>query len=183
MCRPEFSLMKFTAIAAALLLGLAAAGEAAAADIEVVNPFMRAAPMAGGTGVAFMTINNHGGADRLVAAESDISKAVELHTHVKDGDIYRMRKVESLAVAEHGTVELKPGGDHVMFIGLNAAVKEGRTVPVTLVFEKAGKVAVQVPVLAPGAMTPGAMAPGGMAPGGMAPGGGMPGGMMHHGHK
>lgn len=160
--------MKFFAIAAALLLGLSVSGQAAAADIEVVNPFMRAAPMTGGTGAAFLTIHNHGGADRLVAAEAGISKSVELHTHVKDGDIYRMRKVESLALPEHGTVELKPGGDHIMFIGLNAPVKEGSAVQLTLKFEKAGAVVVQVPVQAPGAMAPGAA---------------MPGGMMHHGHK
>ena len=160
--------MKSIAIAAALLLGLTIAGEAAAADMEVANPFMRAAPMAGGTGAAFMTIHNHGGADRLLAAEAGISKNVELHTHVKDGDIYRMRKVEALSVPEHGSAELKPGGDHIMFIGLNAPVKEGATVPVTLTFEKAGKVVVQVPVQAPGAMAPGA---------------GAQGGMMHHGAK
>ncbi|WP_096700559.1 copper chaperone PCu(A)C [Magnetospirillum sp. 15-1] len=170
--------MKSFAIAAALLLGLSVAGQAAAADIEVANPFMRAAPMAGGTGAAFMTINNHGAADRLLAAEAGISKSVELHTHVKDGDIYRMRKVESLVVPEHGTAEMKPGGDHIMFIGLNAPMKEGATVQLTLKFEKAGAVVVQVPVLAPGAMAPGAMVPGGGAPGAA-----MPGGMMHHGHK
>lgn len=161
--------MKSIAIAAALLLGLSVAGGAAAADIEVVNPFMRAAPMAGGTGAAFMTIHNHGGADRLVSVAADISKSVELHTHVKDGDIYRMRKVEALTLPEHGSAELKPGGDHIMFIGLNAPVKEGTTVSLTLTFEKAGKVAVQLPVQAAGAMAPGA---------------GMPGGMMqHHGDK
>lgn len=164
--------MKSFAIAAALLLGLSAAGQAVAADMEVANPFMRAAPMVGGTGAAYMTIHNHGGADRLLAAEAGISKSVELHTHVKDGDIYRMRKVESLVLPEHGTAEMKPGGDHIMFIGLNAPVKEGVTVPVTLKFEKAGAVVVQVPVLAPGAMVPGAAMPGGA-----------PGGMMHHGHK
>jgi copper(I)-binding protein len=160
--------MKSIVITAALLLGLSVTGEAAAADIEIVNPFMRAAPMAGGTGAAFMTIKNHGGADRLLAAEAGISKNVELHTHVKDGDVFRMRKVESLAVASHGTAELKPGGDHIMFIGLNEPVKEGSTVALTLTFEKAGKMMVNVPVQAPGAMMPGAGMPGGM-----------PGGMMH----
>jgi copper(I)-binding protein len=149
--------MKSIVIAAALLLGLSAAGEATAADIEIVNPFMRAAPMTGGTGAAFLTIKNHGGADRLLAAEAGISKTVELHTHVKDGDIFRMRKVESLAVASHGTAELKPGGDHIMFIGLKEPVKEGATVALTLTFEKAGKVMVSVPVQAPGAMAPGGM--------------------------
>lgn len=154
--------MKSIAFAAALVLGLSAAGTALAADIEVANSFMRAAPVVGGSGAAFMTIVNHGGADRLLAAEADISKTVELHTHVKDGDVYRMRKVDSLAVAERGTVELKPGGDHIMFIGLKAPVKEGGSVPVTLKFEKAGAVVVQVPVLAPGAMAPGAARPAGM---------------------
>lgn len=166
--------MKFHAAAAlALVLAAGLPVAAHAADIEVVNPFMRAAPMMGGTGAAFLTIKNNGGADKLLAAEASISKAVELHTHVKDGDVYRMRKVDALPVADHGIVELKPGGDHIMFIGLNTPVKEGTTVPVTLKFEKAGVVAVQVPVLAAGAMGPGAMDQG--MP--------MPGGMMHqHGH-
>ncbi|MBI3446368.1 MAG: copper chaperone PCu(A)C [Magnetospirillum sp.] len=154
---------------AALLLGLASfATESRAADIEVSNAFMRAAPVAGGTGAAFMTIVNHGGADRLISAEADISKSVELHTHVKDGDVYRMRKVDALAVAEHGSAELKPGGDHIMFIGLNAPVKEGTKVPLTLKFEKAGSIVVQLPVQGAGAMAPAA----GMMPGA---------GMMHGG--
>jgi periplasmic copper chaperone A len=146
--------MKSIAIAAAMLLSVSAA--AWAADIEVDAPFMRAAPMAGGTGAAFMTIKNHGAADRLLSAEAGISKTVEIHTHIKDGDVFRMRKVDSLAVPEHGTAELKPGGDHIMFIGLEAPVKEGTTVPVTLKFEKAGTVVVQVPVKSAGAMGAGA---------------------------
>lgn len=162
--------MKFPA-AAALALALAAGLPVAAhaADIEVVNPFMRAALVAGGSGIAYMTINNHGAADKLVAVEGNISKLAELHTHVKDGDVYRMRKIDFLAVPEHGTAELKPGGDHVMFIGLNAPVKEGTSVPLTLKFEKAGAVTIQVPVLAAGAMAPGAAMPAG-------------GHGSHHGH-
>lgn len=164
--------MKSVVIAAAMLMGLSAA--AWGADIEVTNPFIRAVPMAGGTGAAFMTIKNNGGADRLLAAEAGISKTVELHTHVKDGDIFRMRKVEALALPEHGTAELKPGGDHIMFIGVAEPLKEGGTVPLTLKFEKAGAVTVQVPVLAAGAMGP-------MGPmGGM---GGMGGAHDMHGMK
>ncbi len=165
--------MKKVLIAAALLL---LGSQAYAADIEVAAPFMRAAPVAGGNGAAFLVLNNHGADDRLIGVEADISKAVELHTHVKDGDVYRMRKVDAIPVPAHGTLELKPGGDHVMFIGLNAPIKEGATVPLTLVFEKAGKVKVDVPV-----QTAGAMAPGGAMPGGMMPGGSM-GGMMHDHH-
>lgn len=169
--------MKKVILAAALLfLGT----QAHAADVDVTAPFMRAAPVVGGNGAAFFVINNHGAEDRLIGAEAGISKSVELHTHVKDGDVFRMRKVNSIVVPTHGTVELKPGGDHVMFIGLNAPVKEGTTVQLTLIFEKAGKVVVDLPVQTPGAMAPGAM-PGGM-PGGMAPGGAMQGGMMHDHH-
>ena len=151
---------KIVLVAAALLLST----QAQAADIEVSTPFMRAAPVAGGNGAAFFVLNNHGDADRLIAAESDVSKTVELHTHVKDGDVYRMRKVDAIAIPMHGTAELKPGGDHVMFMGLNAPLKEGSMVPVTLVFEKAGKVKIDVPVQAAGAMAP---------PAGM---------MQHHAH-
>ncbi|MDO8607959.1 MAG: copper chaperone PCu(A)C [Phaeospirillum sp.] len=163
--------MKMVLAAAAALLLLGA--QANAADIEVAAPFMRAAPVVGGNGAAFLTISNHGSDDRLTGAQADISKAVELHTHVKDGDIYRMRKVDALAVPMHGTVALKPGGDHIMFIGLTAPVKEGAMVPLTLVFEKAGKIVVNVPVQAAGAMAPGAMMPAGAMPGGP---------MNHSGH-
>ena len=138
------------AAAAALLFSI----QAQAADLEVATPFMRAAPVAGGNGAAFFVLNNHGEADRLIAVEADISKSVEIHTHVKDGEVFRMRKVDAIAIPMHGSVELKPGGDHVMFIGLNAPIKEGTMVPVTLVFEKAGKVKIEVPVQAAGAMAP-----------------------------
>jgi copper(I)-binding protein len=151
--------MKRLVVAAALL---AVSGlPVLAADVEVSAPFVRAAPMAGGTGAAFLTIVNHGGADRLVAAESGVAKTVELHTHIKDGDIMRMRKVDAIAVPDHGQAELKPGGDHVMLIGLHEALKEGTEVPLTLVFEKAGRIEIKAPVAPMGAM----MAPGGqMAP-------------------
>lgn len=151
---------KILVAAAALLFSV----QAQAADIQVTAPFMRAAPVVGGNGAAFFVLNNHGDADRLIAAESEVSKTVELHTHVKDGDIYRMRKVDAIAIPMHGTAELKPGGDHLMFIGLNAPLKEGTQVPVTLVFEKAGKIKIEVPVQAAGAMAPAA------------------GMMQHHGH-
>ncbi|RAU22096.1 hypothetical protein CU669_10480 [Paramagnetospirillum kuznetsovii] len=171
--------MKKLVLAAALLM---LGAPAFAADIQISEPFMRAAPVVGGNGAAFLVINNHGAADRLIGAEAAISKTVEIHTHIKDGDVFKMRKVDSIAVPMHGSTELKPGGDHVMFIGLNEALKEGAKVPVTLTFEKAGKITVDVPVMAAGAMGPGAggaVMPG--AGGAMMPGAGgamMPG-MKH----
>lgn len=137
---------------------IAFAFPALAADLEVSGAFIRAAPKVP-TGAGFLTITNTGKQDdKLVAASANVSKTVELHTHIKDGDIMRMRKVESIAVPAGGAAELKPGGDHVMFIGLTAELKEGDKVDVTLTFEKGGEMKVTMPVLGVGAMA----APAGM---------------------
>ena len=179
--------MKNVLLAAAAATLLLFGPQAKAADIDVVTPFMRAAPVAGGNGAAFLVLNNHGADDRLIGTESDVAKTVELHTHIKDGDVYRMRKVDGIAVPMNATVALKPGGDHIMFIGLYAPLKEGAKVPLTLIFEKAGKIMIEVPVQSPGAMAPSGTMPGGMMHDGAMPGGmmhdnAMPGGMMHDGH-
>lgn len=136
-------------LTAALLL----AAPVLAADIMVEGAFLRASPKVANAGAGFLTIHNHSAtADSLLGAEAAVSRTVELHTHVKDGDVYRMRPVAAIPVPAHGTVALKPGGDHIMFVGLNAPLKEGDTVAVTLTFENAGKVAVAMPVGAVGAM-------------------------------
>ena len=100
-------------------------------------------------GAAFMMIVNHGAEDdRLVAVSSDAAQRVELHTHLADGNgVMRMIKVEDgIAVPAGGAAMLKRGGDHVMFMGLNQPFVEGETIPVTLVFEKAGEMTVEIPV-------------------------------------
>lgn len=136
---------------------------ACAADLEISGAFMRASPMMAQSGAGFVTITNATGSDdTLLGAEAGISKTVELHTHIKDGEVMRMRQVASIPVPSGGAAELKPGGDHIMFIGLNRQLKEGEVIPVTLVFEKAGKKLVEMPVQGMGAMAPGAMMPGGM---------------------
>ncbi|MGE5503540.1 MAG: copper chaperone PCu(A)C [Actinomycetota bacterium] len=145
----------FAFLAAAALL---AAVPAWAGDIEVSGAFVRASPAMANAGAGFVTIKNTGAApDRLLGAEAGVSKAVELHTHIKDGDVYRMRAVDSIPVPAHGSAELKPGGDHIMFIGLTAPLVAGGTVPVKLKFEKAGTVAVDMPIMGVGAVSPGDM--------------------------
>lgn len=124
-----------------------------AADLDLSGGFLRASPKVANAGAGFITIKNpNGEADTLLGAEADISKTVELHTHVRDGDVMRMRPVESIAVPAGGVAELKPGADHIMFINLNKPLAEGQKVPVTLVFAKAGKKVVELPVLGVGAM-------------------------------
>jgi len=138
---------------------IAFAFPALAADLEATGAFIRASPKVANAGAGFVTIKNSGKQDdKLVAASANVSKTVELHTHIKDGEIMRMRQVESIAVPAGGAAELKPGGDHIMFIDLNGPLKEGDKVDVTLKFEKGGDVKITMPVLSVGAMA----APAGM---------------------
>lgn len=133
------------AAAAALLL----AGSVAAAEITVSDPYARAASPAARSGAAFMAITNTGDApDRLVAATSDIARRVELHTHVEEGDgVMRMVHVEEgFEIAPGETILLQRGGRHVMFMGLTRPMAQGDSVAVTLTFENAGDVVLEVPV-------------------------------------
>lgn len=134
---------------------LAASVPAYADDLAMSGAFLRASPKVTNAGAGFVTITNNGqAADRLIGAEAGVSKVVELHTHIREGDVMRMRPVESITVPAGGKAELKPGGDHVMFINLHQPLKEGDKVPVTLIFEKAGRRVVEMPVTGPGAMAP-----------------------------
>lgn len=125
--------------------------------IEIGHPWARAsAPMAQ-AGAAFMTLTNRSAEDdRLIRAEADLSETVELHTHLMDGGIMRMREVEAIAIPAGGTTDLKPGGLHVMFLGLKQPLTEGKSFPLTLVFEKAGTIEVAVSVAPIGAPGPAA---------------------------
>lgn len=140
--------------AAAAVAGFAfSALPAFAADLEVENAFLRASPMMADVGAGFMVIKNKGKEDdRLVSAAADISKTVELHTHVRDGDVMKMRRVDAINVPAGGEALLQPGGDHVMFIGLHKPLVKGETVKVTLTFAKGGTVVVDAPVVEMGAM-------------------------------
>ena len=99
-----------------------------------------------------MKLVNGGAPDRLLSASADVSKSVELHMMKMDGDVMQMRQVDAIELATGKTVELKPGGYHVMFVGLKAPLKAGDSFPVKLKFEKAGEVTVEVKVEASGAM-------------------------------
>lgn len=123
-----------------------------AGSVEIEKPWSRATSTGMKNGAGFLIIHNHGEADKLIAAQANVSKAVELHTHIKDGDVMRMRKVEAIEIPKHGTVKLEPGSLHLMFIDLNQPLNKGDVIPVTLVFEKAGKVEAKITVEANAAM-------------------------------
>ena len=153
---PVRSFVLATALAAAAITQPAAA-QPARRELAVEEPWARAA-VRGGNGGAFMTLRNGGDqADRLVSATSPAARTVELHTTVRDGDVMRMRPVDAIEVPGHGTVALQPGGLHVMLIGLDRPLAQGEHVPLTLRFERAGDLAVELAVRAAGAGGMGSM--------------------------
>ena len=152
----------FRTLSRAILVLLALGAPALAHDItfgplELNGPFARAtlpnAPVAGG----FLTIVNTGTEDeRLVSASADIARETQIHEMALEGGVMKMRQlVDGLVIPAGETVVLEPGGKHIMFMGLNAAFIEGETVPVTLTFEKAGTVTVDLHIGAAAADAPG----------------------------
>lgn len=171
--------VKTLALAAALatpfVLGSvpASAGDVTVGDLTLSNAWTRATPPRAMAGGGFVTITNAGAADRLVAASAPVSEKTELHEMVVTDGVMKMREMEGgIEIPAGGTVDLKPGGLHVMFMGLKAPIKEGETVPVTLTFENAGTVEVSFTAEKIGAK--------GM---GMGTGGGMNGTGMKHGQS
>ena len=125
-------------------------------SIKIENAWARATPGMAKNGGAYFTARNTGkGADRIVGVSADVAEKVELHTHLNDNGIMRMRQVDGVDVPAGGEVAFKPGGYHIMFIGLHKPLKEGERFPVTLMFEKAGKQTVEINVMAVGAMKSG----------------------------
>ena len=101
----------------------------------------------GATSAVYLTVDNAGAkADALVAASTDAAKTVELHEVQKDGNVMKMRPVAKIPIPAGGKVQLKPGGYHIMLIGLAHDLKPGETIPVTLKFEQAGEVRVDATV-------------------------------------
>jgi copper(I)-binding protein len=133
----EIVMKNIATIAALLLAGVMNASQAAGnATIEVTEAYARAVPPSAPNSAAFMVINNHGDADRqLVSAESDVSKVTELHNHINDNGVMRMRQVPQITAPAKGSVELKPGSFHVMLIGLNQPLNEGDEVNLKLTFD------------------------------------------------
>jgi copper(I)-binding protein len=147
-------------VTAAISLTLAAlftfTGGVSAGSVMIIEAFARAsATPAATSGAAYVSLMNHGAeADRLIAAATPVAAVAEIHkSEVVDG-VMKMAAVGAIEVPAMGRLEMKPGGYHIMLMGLKSPLKEGDQIEVTLTFEKAGAVNVKVPV--------GAVAAGGM---------------------
>jgi copper(I)-binding protein len=130
--------LMLTTLTSVVTPALAHAGHHVAARqaIAVTNAWARETAPAQVNGGGFLTITNKGQADRLVSASSTVAPTVQLHTMSMDGGVMRMRELpDGIPVPAQSVVELKPGGMHIMFIGLKAPLKPGQSVALTLRFE------------------------------------------------
>ena len=119
--------------------------------IKIENAYTRATVPGQQVAGGFMKIENKGTTDQLVSASSAVAAEVQIHEMAMEGNVMKMRQVKDIAVPAGGSVELKPGGLHLMFMNIKAPLTAGETVPVKLKFAKAGEVEVKMPVNAMGA--------------------------------
>lgn len=148
----------------ALALGAVASLTASAAvahgyrsgALSIQHPWSRETAVGQAVGGGFLTVANSGTRDdRLLSGTTPVAAEVQLHTMKMDGGVMRMRQVtDGIAVPAKGSVELKPGGYHIMFMGLRRQLRQGERFPVTLRFRRAGSVTVQFAVQPVGATGP-----------------------------
>lgn len=118
-----------------------------AQDVVIEKSFARAAIIQQRNSAAFMNITNQGSSSAaIVTAKSPIAKIVELHTHINDKGVMRMRKIRQIDLPSNEVVKLKPGGLHIMLLGLNQNLKPGDEISVTLGFNDGSEKSLQVPV-------------------------------------
>jgi copper(I)-binding protein len=135
----------------------ARAEEVKAGDLVISQAWSRATPKGAKTGGGYLTIENKGSApDRLIGGVADVAAKVQVHEMSTENGVMKMRPLDNgLAIDPGKTVKLAPGGYHLMMMDLKAPLKQGDKVPVTLEFEKAGKVTVSLDVEEVGAQGPG----------------------------
>jgi copper(I)-binding protein len=154
-----------TAMIAGAALGLQAvaalplaAQDVTAGDLRIGQPWTRATGERTPAAAGYMTIRNTGSTpDRLIAAETPRAGRVELHEMTMTAGVMRMREIAGgIALPPGQETRLAPGGLHLMLIAPQGGFVQGTRVPVTLVFERAGRIAVELAVEAAGARGPGA---------------------------
>lgn len=138
-------------IGASLALAMPAlaedAGMAKVGDIMIHDGWARASIGSAPNSAAYMTLVTEGAdVDRLVAASTPAADRAELHTHLMEDGVAKMRQVEAIEVAPGEATPLKPGGLHIMLMDLKGELAEGTSLPVTLTFENAGEVTLELPV-------------------------------------
>lgn len=137
--------------------GIGSFGVATASDIGIAveKPWARATVLKDRPGAAYLTLRNKlTKPDRLLSVKSSAASHIAVHsTEMKDG-IMKMSSVPVLSIGAGETVALKPGGSHLMLMGLQKKLIKGETFKITLQFENAGKIDVEIPILSLGSKGP-----------------------------
>jgi periplasmic copper chaperone A len=116
-------------------------------DIEVRHPWSRATPPGAKVAVAYLEIRNLGKQpDRLLLASTPLAKRVELHVTEREGDVLKMRMVQSIEIPERSRITLRPGGAHLMLIDVSRPLEKGERFSMKLRFQRAGEVEIELEV-------------------------------------
>jgi len=134
-----------TAFAIALLLAAAPPALAREGGLRVLHAWSRPAA-AGGAGVGYLTLVNHGKADALVGAESPVAQKIEMHASSLAGGVMKMTTEDRVPLPAGGAVEFAPNGRHLMLLGLKRPLHPGDKVPATLHFASGAAIAVDFAV-------------------------------------
>ena len=138
-----------------LLAATHAAADGQVGELAIERPWARATPTSARNGVAYMTIRNRGSeADQLVSVETPVAESASVHETVKHDGMMMMRPVARLAIGPGQSAVLEPGGLHIMLMGLRAPLLKGQTFPLTLQFERAGAIELELTAAAIGARSP-----------------------------
>jgi periplasmic copper chaperone A len=116
-----------------------------AGELQIDHPWSRELPPNAITGAAYLVVHNQGATeDRLLGAQTPRAKQTEIHTMLQLGEVMKMQKLDSVGIPAGGETKLAPGGTHLMLLGLQKPLVAGERFPLTLLFEKAGKVEVEI---------------------------------------
>ncbi len=148
--------LAYPVLLAALLATPSRAEDVKAGDLVISQAWSRATPGGAKIGGGYLTIENKGSApDRLIGGSTDVAGKVEVHEMAMNNGVMTMRPLDDgLAIEPGKVVKLAPGGYHLMLLNLKGPLKKGEKLPVTLEFEKAGKVTVSFDVEGVGAQGP-----------------------------
>jgi len=146
-------LLVFAAAMFACIADNAGAAEYKIGSIQIDNPWSRATPKGASTGAGYMTLRNTGNMpDRLIGGATDVAPGFQIHEATMDQGVSKMREMKGgIEIKPGETVELKPGSSHIMFVNLKRRLEKGERVKGTLMFQRAGTVAIEYPVEAIGA--------------------------------
>lgn len=140
-------------LGAAAGLAVLISSPAFAGDILAMHAFSRATAPKAPNGAAFMALMNQGDEDlAVVSASADVAERVELHTHLNEDGVMKMRQVPQIEVPAGSEVVLQPGSYHVMLLGLYAPLKQGESFEVTLELSNGEALSVDVPIQSAGAL-------------------------------